>query len=402
MRVHVILVAVAMVLAPTVAAISTRETVHEPLVGELTPAPADEEAQPQDVTINCGNNTDLFAMSENDRGQNDPLPCWNDGEYADDNYWTDGSGDMVGASPPFYKCVAEGVDLDISLQNPFPVFRPDGVSQDAASSQGVIVSTGAFFAVPQISGDDAAQVTSVWFGFAETAPSVAETAGPSTACADGKPAPGGAYYELYRGDTDASDGWRIPINTLLVPDNLYGAHLRVFGTLSEDAPTTPTGGERLLATASVYAMVDNEAQDETQNSCTPSAVECAYQDLQPPWALVTPGDSPFDNFDQSELDSNDQQGVVEGWTVEFGSPVQTGQTTIEIDRHDGEGFQPVTTEPTESSADVDPLPVVTVLEDPNWGPKYVFDNTELHKGDTVKVSMTGSHGHLSTKTVTVG
>lgn len=431
MRLVTITVALLMLLAPVAMSDAVREDVYEPVLDEFTPAETDKAAVEKQALINCGASSDTGDTPH----PNDQMECWDDdgnaqywsdappSHYADD---TDASETMVAASPPFYECTTEGVS--IGIQNPFPIHRPDGVVNDheadpgdkKASQQGVLTATSSFFVVPEFNGPRADEIDGVWFGFFQTSPSadagVAEI-GPSEVCAsDGervaKAAPEGAYYEFYRGDDDPEDGWSIPVNTLLVPDGLYGAHLRAVSEVDESPVgvsdvTGPPGGAEVIASGFVYALVDNHDNwFDSLESCTPTVVDCDNQDITPPWAMVVPGDSSFDAFKEAN-GIPESQDFVTGWTIEFGSPVVTGLSSFWIIRGDnapdpGEKEQLFADEQGNSAADVDPIPLYNVAEDPEWGPKLYFNDTKLYEGDTVHLDMTDEHGNQAYKTVTIG
>ncbi len=380
-----ILVAI-MLVVPTAAAISTR-TVHDTVWDTFVPPQADLPAEVRDTTVNC------------DHPQN------NGADFCG-NLWEDEDGDVVAASPPGYVCVAEGLDLDLSLQNAFPIQKPAGVVDDheagpddmKASEHGVVLSTGSFFVVPEIKGPDADQISSVWFGFAETiphAPGTGVSGASDELCLDDTLpgfAPGvhGGYYEFYRGDTNPDDGWLIPVNTLLVPDNPYGAHLRIFGTLDETGGADgdlPTGGAQLLGTAFVYATVDNIVDDENWRPCTPTTADCDFQDTQPPWPSVTPGDVPLSNVE-------DKDTVI----VEFGEHLNIQETEVRVN---DQTFGAAAVEDGTVSADVDSFPLVTVLED-EWGPRLEINlGEDLQPGDVIEVHAVDEHGNTADKTVTL-
>lgn len=478
-RVGVLFIAVALALSPVVAGLSTRG-VHDTIWNTFEPDPVDLTAipeDPEDVTINCGpdsshdrmwdssdpddgdhnrpdgfENVDFSAVGDNDR-----LPCWKDsteaGDYSQEaslgiapdavddpcgDLWSvdvdsddDGTPDrckIVGASPPGYTCTAQkiedgtvkDVELDINIQNPFPI-QKTGAGNPAET--GVLVSTGTMFVVPEISGADASEITSIWFGFLETIPTEPNTGVGGGDLCEGAPKTtvnaNGAYYEFYRGDIDGSDGWTIPINTLLVPDGTYGAYLKVFGDL--DTPVTDEsqepqlladrgepspGGSELLATGYVYATVDNSVDDEpgAWRSCTPTRASCTYQDIQPPWAQVRPGDTPL------VTDPNSDQFNADELTISFGEHVNLNNLeiyivppgeTLDKSKHQQSTLGTV----THATADVDSVPLAQVLDD-FWGEEIVLGDDEalvnpLQDGTTVVITATDLHGNTATKEITL-
>jgi hypothetical protein len=422
-------VALAMIAAPAAYSQSTRG-VHDTYYDTFTPETADVNATEREATVNCGDpgvpgqSTNDNAVSSHD-GQNElsgadkntELPCWS---TTDHKLWTESTpqGEEVrAASPPFYQCTAEGVDLDVSLQNPFPVQVPDPALGDRPAEgedgyddwtrdHGVIVTSGSFYVIPEIAGDDASEVDAVWFSFLETAPTLPGVAGGGSdeTCLDASDraavSAGGAYYEFYRGDIDKSDGWTIPVNTLLVPDNVYGAKL-TFLSHPDEAPVEQDtfgqpypGGAEVLAQSYVYAIVDNDADDTGFSPCEPTREACNNQDTTPPWPQVTPGDVPV-----SEVPEDSENEL----TVTFGEHVQVERTTVNVTRP-GEDSPALNNpgSPPHDESDVDSYPLVT-LDTDKWGEKLEYKLEDpLTPCTEISVNTFDLHGNEATKTTTAG
>lgn len=432
MRLSVAIIAIALVLTPIAASVSTRP-VHNTVYDTFVPGDPDETAEKRDATINCGDpaipgqsddsnvasghaapDIDQSESTFDASGENDALACW---ESADHDLWTESNGKVVGAAAPFYTCKAEKIDgsqfdIDVGLQNPFPLQETAG----EPSEKGVLVATGSFYVIPEITGVDADAVEAVWFGFLETAPTVPGTAGTvndedigggnDALCAEltrqAHPA-SGAYYEFYRGDTDKSDGWTIPVNTLLVPDNVYGAYLKLLGDVDElndqasvgsqeieddKLPQPSPGGLEVLGAGYVYATVDNDDADEQYTSCEPTRLSCDYQDITPPWPQIVPGDVPLDQVeDKSTL------------RITFGEHVQVDSLTPAITVN---GVTQNVGPTNHDSSDVDSAPLFTATED-KWGEEWEINVPGgLQAGDEISVSAMDLHGNQATKTVTLG
>lgn len=447
MRVTILLVAAALLLSPAALGAFSTRGIHDDVWNTAVPEPADIEGEPKLVDINCGSNAAVHRMGDDREGFPDPppphaqkhLPCWEGGNHlypADgeqDNQgkevhdlWTNSNDQIVGATPPAYTCTAtkevtesgEAVpyDLDVRIQNPFPV-QKTGTGNPA--SQGVIIATGSFYVVPELSGADASEVDAIWFGFLETAPTVPEAGiggGSDELCTElphqGQAA-AGAYYEYYRGDIDKSDGWTIPINSLLVPDNTYGAYLKFYSDVDEvdqalgdddnsdgiglDEQGQPSpGGLKLIGMGFNYATTDNFHDDSSLSGdrglgCTPQRAPCTYQDITPPWPQVTPGDTDIPS-DWVGGDAGDEQ-----LQVIFGEHVQPEATTIFVN---DQKQDPTSSDPDVSDVDSVPLFTVPGAGTDAWGQRFVFD-VDLEPCDTVTVKATDTHGNFAQKDTTI-
>lgn len=416
-RLGVALVAIFMLTGPIAYAVDTRP-VHEAYYDAFVPEAADEPADIKDAFVNCGEHTDNDAWTQahtenpdlaggdSDGSWNAELNCWDSDEH---DLWTDDDGYINAASAPFYECTADDVNIDVSLQNPFPMYVPDPIAEDAPAPEddgydewvadhGVLVSSGSFYVIPEITGEHADQVEAVWFSFLETTPTLpgAGLGGGSDAmCEDtdaGAVAAGGAYYEFYRGDKDPEDGWTIPVNTLLVPDNVYGAKLTFLGHgidgVDENALDEPyPGGLDVLGMGYVYAIVDNRADETAWSPCTPTEDPCENQDTTPPWPQVVPGDVPL---------TGDNKGTIE---VTFGEAIQTGD--IEVRVNDGPSVIAEDDRTGFDEAVTDPFPLMAV-DDQDWGDQFVIDlDDDLLVNDEITVTATDLHGNNATKTVTL-
>lgn len=455
MRVTILLVAAALLLSPAAMGAFSTRGVHDDVWNTFTPAPADKEAEQRLVDINCGDGASTARMGDSrpDFDPTDPLvqnhlPCWPDStgnhihpadgeETSGNDLWTTSDGQIVGASPPFYQCKAteltdedgdgtpepNPVDLEVSFQNPFPIQKTGAnageSSTEGPASQGVLVSSGSFYAIPELSGSDADQVEAIWFGFLETTPTAPGTnvgGGSDELCTEllreGQAA-SGAYYEYYRGDIDKSDGWTIPVNTLLVPDNTYGAYLKFYGDLDEadealgdednsdgiglDEQGQPSpGGLELLGMGFVYATTDNFHNDagftdDRGLGCTPQRLPCTYQDTTPPWPQITPGDTDFPAAWEGGKASDEELHVIFGEHVQFPNPA----TSFSLN---GEPIEPVSSDPDIS--DVDSVPLFTVPETGTdaWGQNFVFD-VDIEPCDDLTVDAIDTHGNKARKTV---
>ncbi len=418
-RLGIALIALAMLTAPVAYSVSTRP-VHETIYDAFVPEETDEPAQPHEAIVNCGDpsvegqSAATHATSHDGTSElrggdgpnaednfNSALPCWGTDEHS---LWADDEGKVHAASPPFYTCTADGVDLEMSLQNPFPVHVPTplvgdaGEDEDAfAQHHGVIKASGSFYVVPELGGADADQVEAVWFSFAETTPTAPEASlggGSDELCAqtpEGGVAASGAYYEFYRGDTDKSDGWTIPVNTLLVPDNAYGAKLTFLGHSDEleqagvdenDLNQPYPGGLDVLGMGYVYALVDNDADDTTWEPCEPTRMACDNHDTTPPWPQIVPGDVPLSAIeDQDTL------------TVTFGEHVIRDSVDILVNGLD-QGHGDV----SHDASDVDAAPLFTATTD-DWGERFEISlDNDLDACDELTVTARDLHGNKATKT----
>lgn len=451
MRVTILLVAAALLLSPAAMGAFSTRGVHDDVWNTFTPEPADLAAEKKIVDINCGEGaTDTIMGGENfdpaSKSAQKHLPCWNGGNHiypADGeqdsqgqsvhDLWTDSNG-IVGATPPAYTCTAtkdvtadgEPVpyDLDVKIQNPFAIQHtgPEAgqESPEGPASQGVIIATGSFYVVPELSGADADEVDAIWFGFLETTPTVPEAGiggGSDELCPElphqGQAA-AGAYYEYYRGDIDKSDGWTIPVNSLLVPDNTYGAYLKFYADVDEvdsalgdddngdgiglDEQGQPSpGGLKLIGMGFNYATTDNFQDDSSLGGergvgCTPQRLPCVYQDTTPPWPQVTPGDTDIPSDWVNQDAGNEQLEVI------FGEEIQISGTSVS---HEGDTLDPNT--PIEDDvSDVDSVPLFTVpgAGTDAWGQRLVFD-VDLEPCDKVTVKATDTHGNFAQKDTTI-
>lgn len=417
-RLGIALIAFAMLTAPVAYSVSTRP-VHEAYYDAFVPEETDGAAQVQDAVVNCGDpgvegqsadthvtshdgTSELSGADEDGDNLNSELPCWGTDDH---NLWADDDGKVHAASAPFYACSAQGVDLEVSLQNPYPLYVPDPVAGDEVSDEdafakrhGVVKTSGSFYVVPELSGSDASEVEAIWFSFLETAPTAPEVGiggGSDEVCLDseaGAASAGGAYYEFYRGDTDRSDGWTIPINTLLVPDNLYGAKLTFLGHsdtledagVDENQFTQPyPGGLDVLGMGYVYAIVDNDADDTTFQPCEPTRDPCDNQDTTPPWPQVVPGDVPLDDVED--------RGTLE---VTFGEHVVHEKTEIKVNGV-SQGHGSI----THDSSDVDSVPLFTATTD-DWGESFEVElDTDLTPCDEIQITASDLHGNQATKKI---
>ncbi len=253
-----------------------------------------------------------------------------------------------------YQCAGTnpntGAEYDVSMSSPNPFFH-------SSLENGIFEATGSFFVDVDFTGNDADKVEEVHFGFAHTFPWPAS----SVLCNGAFPLPG-AYYEFYRGDTTGTDGWEIPVNTLLVPDFAYGAILRAMDSQGN-----------ILASAFVYANVNNYANDENWQPGTPTSCDqdgdtgpllCPYQDVTPPFPTVKGAEG-----------HNAADTCPNGVLVSYGEPLDNPTTT------DTPAFDTVTSHTFSETPDgqvqerdVDSVLLVQVDSEP-WGPEYCVSKT---------------------------
>lgn len=277
-------------------------------------------------------------------------------------------------------------EADIVVDTPFPYKHSD-------LDNGIFEATGSFFVPLEITGDDADRVSQVWFGFMHT------FAWPmsSALCQDAFPLPG-AYYEFYRGDTDGSDGWEIPVNTLLVPDAPYGAVLRFLDS----------SGNTLAATF-VFSNVNNYLNDAEWQPGTPTSCDqegdtggtlCPYHDTTPPRATVFidhEHSSAFPrNDDIDNADGTTDTPCKEGVALEYGEPLAddgTGEPAVELTSGSGD---PVDTdfEYNPPDRDVDSVPIETTARD-NWGPGICVEEPP----GTLHVKAWDQSGNIGSQTI---
>src|SRR5699024_8610886 len=90
-----------------------------------------------------------------------------------------------------------------------------------------------------------------------------------------------AYLPNYRADRDPSDGFFIPVKTMLVPDGIYAAAVHAYDE-----------GNNELARFWARAIVDN-CDNQTaspQEKCDGDAAQLVAHDRTAPWPIVLPGD----------------------------------------------------------------------------------------------------------------
>lgn len=436
LRIGIALIALTMLSAPIAYSVSTRPA-HEAYFDGFVPMDSDENADLNpDIIVNCGDpdvpgqskashakehdGDDVLRGGTNERNFNDGMACWGQAENA---FWTQSVSEgekIVAGTPPFYTCMADGVELDLSIQNPFPMYVPEPLVEDDdrfgeyggedefAKNHSVLIASGSFYVIPEISGPDADQVEAVWFSYLETTPTLplaGEGGGSDETCVEEDrqaATASGAYYEFFRGDIDKSDGWIIPINTLLVPDNVYGAKLTFLGhsddlggAVDEGALDKPyPGGLEVLAMGYAYAITDNDEDDTGWQPCTPTEEACANQDTTPPWAHVVPGDIPL-----ADVDDDARLEVI------FGEHVQADDTEIQVDRHDKPSEGPVsviTDDPDHHESGVDAVALMDANTD-DWGEHWDIDlETALAPCDKIIVSAMDLHGNQASKTAFAG
>ncbi len=424
LRLGVAILAIAMLAAPVAYSVSTRPA-HDAYFDVFVPEESDRPAEiVHEATVNCGDpsvpdqSAATHATSHDGTSElrggtgpnaednfNSEMPCWDTDEHS---LWTDEDGKILSGSPPFYTCKADGVDLDIGIQNPFPMYVPDPAIDDPdrfgdkdehafAREHAVLLASGSFYVIPELSGEDADQVEAIWFNYLQTtptAPLAGAGGGTDETCASldrHAATASGAYYEFFRGDTDKSDGWTIPINTLLVPDNAYGAKLAFLGHSDEldeagldegDLNQPYPGGLEVLAMGYAYAITANDADDTTWEPCEPTRMACDNQDTTPPWPQVVPGDVPLESVeDPSTL------------TVTFGEHVIRDSVDILVNGLD-QGHGDI----DHDQAGTDAVALMTVTTD-DWGERFEISlDDELGPCDEVTVTARDLHGNKATKT----
>lgn len=438
LRLGVALIAIAMLLAPVAYSVSTRPA-HDAYYDAFVPEEAHHEAvEIGEYFVNCGENkeadkyvgeggtlgdahdgNDALVGGDEDGHFNQGLPCWED----DHRLWTDENGNVKAAAPPFYTCTADDVELEMGIQNGFPLYVPNPITGDDpfegsqeeldafAKNHGILLATGTFYVVPEISGPSADDVDAIWFSFLHTLPTVPglEAGGGSEEVCVGvgdrfaHPA-SGVYYEFYRGDndfrSDDNPGWIIPVNTLLVPDNVYGAKLTLLSQPDEVSETTGwdqdsedgmhvdqpyPGGMEVIGQGYVYAMVDNLEDDTTWQPCHPTegVDACGNQDIVPPWPVVAPGDVALEEEGPADLEVIWGEHVEE-FSVRVNGDVQTPESTPVHPHHESTW---------------DSLPLGEWTPGP-WGEHLTFSNA-VTCGDEVTVESTDLHGNEATKTTTI-
>ncbi len=393
MRVGAIIIVAIMLTAPASAIISTRPA-HNIILDTFVPEPADVPAEfNEDTCVNlagdeCGNDgPDQRSNGEGANGQPDQLA-------------RDDDGNIQAGIPPFYECGDE--DLELRIGNPFALHVPDGADKE---TQSILRADGGLYVIPRVlekaTGEPDESIEAVWFGFLHTTLTVNDLSGqavlgPDQVCDmtgnDAGIGVSGAYYEFYRGDTTPQDGWLIPINTHLVPDNIYGAVLRAFGP--PDVPSdTPPGGLAPVKTGFIYAIVDNTYEDEPKTAATPDGYascqppDCENRDLLPPWPAIVPGDV---SISQAENGADEL-------IVEFGEAIVPDSFSVTIN-----GVTPSTSFEDSTPRDVDSFPLFT-FQTTSYGKMVKIDRTSdpLEPGDVVIVSAVDEAGNQATKTVTI-
>jgi hypothetical protein len=236
---------------------------------------------------------------------------------------------------------------------------------------GFVHVSGTFFIQFQAIGADASRVAKVAFSFGKPFPD-------GVAACDTPVEPAtGAYVRNYRSDADAADGFFVPINTTLVPDDTYGAAITAFD-----------------ASGAYLAQFYTKAIVENGPNCFPQRTRC--EDHVLPWAMILPGDG-------------NQTNEVGGITIEFAEPVVDVQVKI-----NGEQVIPQPWEPPARDDDAIPdndgeecttpeelrfLPVV--CRRVVWGSGFRVDR-EPAVGDVIEVKAIDTSGNEHTKTVNVG
>ena len=313
------------------------------------------------------------------------------------------SGGGATYTPAFSDCGVSDAELTVRIQNPFPSYVPTGAT--SADNRAVLEASGSFFVVPEMTGSLAGSVKGIWFAFLQSIPTrlgtdlcgIGNTVG---GAAGADLAMTGAYLEFYRGDNDGSNGWEIPVNTLLVPDGLYGAILRVFvdtGTAADAAANvggSGPGGLKPIKTAFVYALVSNDGSDEayrlgrTPESCRATGNPCPnLQDTTPPWAFANPGDIKLTTQNK--------------WVLEFGEAVKTASIQVTINGNiiagsANDGACGASNEGT--CADVDPVLLLTTSK-AVYGTRVIVNQAPAC-GQQLRVSAEDLFGNVAAKTVT--
>jgi hypothetical protein len=272
--------------------------------------------------------------------------------------------------------------LAAQAQQPFPqcgavsliFMNPDLRPRD----DGYVHASGTFFIQFQAIGDRAAEVAKIGFSFGKPLPDALATCEP--------PAPlpplTGVYIPQYRSDATPEDGFFVPINTTLVPDDIYGAALDAY-----------TADGAVLAHLYTQAVVENGA------NCFPTADRCA--DHTAPWPIVLPGDGAQTNpvggitieFAEGVSDVlvriNGEQVVPEPWTP----PARDDDAQPDNDDADCSALQGIT--------DQTPLGNNYVCHRTIWGSGFHLAR-EAKAGDVIEVRALDQAGNEATKVLTIG
>lgn len=254
------------------------------------------------------------------------------------------------------------------------VLRNPDLQED---SNGVIHAAGWFFIQFQAVGEGAENVEYFTFSF-------------------GKPAPGdysncdtpewltGAYLKNYRGDYDPSDGFFVPINTTLVPDDTYGAAVHAYDS-----------SDREIGRFWVTAEVDN-CEGGQGTRCGDDPAQVVDHDAVIPWPIILPGDG---------VQTNDVQGV----TIEFAEGLTSLEAwisgeAIELDPWEGRQFDDDVVPgndgnggPTDATCTGpgDGTPFCTKR---SWGPAFKWEGP-IDENDVIKVRAVDEAGNVAEKIV---
>jgi hypothetical protein len=243
-----------------------------------------------------------------------------------------------------------------------------------ADSSGIIRASGWFFIQFQASGAGAQNVKTFSFSFGKPAPNdYSNCTTPEWIT--------GAYIKNYRGDYDPEDGFFVPINTTLVPDDIYGAAVHAYDSAGKE-----------VGRYWVTAIVDN--CDGGQGSrCGDKPAEVRKHDKVAPWPIVLPGDGK-------------QTNSVNGLTIEFAEALSSIEAWINgvpvnLTSFPGRLWDDDVTPgndgaqgPTAASCTVStPLCVKR-----SWGPAYKYE-TPIQQNDILKVRAVDLAGNVAVKII---
>lgn len=213
----------------------------------------------------------------------------------------------------FFQCSGPDPDVDPADPEADLSLRSDKLFLHDDLANGVVEATGTFFLPFELEGTDADHVEEVWVGLGQSSPWLAA----STLCRPPAPAPG-AYLEFYRDDTNGTDGWTIPLDTVIIPDARYGLVVRALD-----------GNGTVLASGFTYLDVDNllsdtEFQPGGPTTCPQppsSGPYCWYHDTTPPYASVYRGDDLPRRDTTDNIDGSHGGACTQGLAFEYGEPI---------------------------------------------------------------------------------
>ncbi|HUR61853.1 MAG TPA: hypothetical protein VM286_05755 [Candidatus Thermoplasmatota archaeon] len=249
------------------------------------------------------------------------------------------------------------------------------------AADGAIHAQGQFFAQFQAIGKDAGQIKVFGFSF-----------GPQTADFDESSCTPpvwvtGAYLPNYRADSDATDGFFIPIKTFLVPDGTYGAAVHAYD-----------GGGKELARFWAKAIVDNCDGDTTK--CDTDAAQLKKHDKTAPYPIILPGDG--------------QPLGGHKLTIEFGEALAShsvflnGQDiTAEVKDWEGRSWDGDYTPDYGPYGVGGQLPHCQPPQSPaqsceHYGPAFEWTGRDLLDTDVIRVEATDLAGNKAVKDVHIG